>query len=562
MAPEQAKGKPVDRRADIWAFGVVLHEMLTGRQLWVGETAPETLAHVISRDPDLSDLPSATPPRLRSLIARCLVKDPRARLRDIGEARVALAEMLAGNTRTGDIQSGAGTRPNRRWWLMAAATAAAAVFLTAVATWQLARPRGAIPPTVIHADLALAGGVLFNPGGSLNVAISPDGSRIVFAGTRGDDLKLFVRELRRPDVKPVAGTDSSIMPFFSPDGEWIGFIAGSKLRRVPVNGGTPTTICDVAGAPHGAVWAPDDTIIFSAGADGGLMRVSASGGTPSSFTSLEPGEVGHRWPSLLPDGRGVLFAAGTGGVWSDARIVLQPLNGGARTIVVHGGTAPHYAATGHIVYGRGPALFALPFDVKRSLVTGAPREVATGILFTDTDGRMQVQLFDDRSARVRGGPGVHTEANARVGRAERQHRTTPGAAAGVRAPAPVTRRPLSRRDCSRGGSRHLGRRHLAHDAFTVHVRERRRRVPGLDARLPAHHIQRDAPGQTAPDAVEAGRRQRSGGGAFHDSAPSAPVVVDTGREDAPDRGSRTHVGNLHGHARERVALALAIDPVS
>jgi Tol biopolymer transport system component len=202
-----------------------------------------------------------------------------------------------------------------------------------------------------------------------------------------DESHLFVRDNRTGDIRPLHGTGNAVMPFFSPDGESVGFIGAGKLKRVPVRGGEPTVISDQPPTPFGAAWAADGTVVFAHSPAGPLMRVPAEGGKPTPFTTLGKGELSHRWPSILPDGKTVLYAAGTGAVWADARIVAQRLDGGPPTVLVEGGTSPRYAPSGHLVYARGSAIHAVPLDIEELKTTGPSRLVVDGVQSNGTDGR-------------------------------------------------------------------------------------------------------------------------------------------------------------------------------
>ncbi len=298
MAPEQAKGKPVDRRADIWAFGVMLHEMLTGQRLYGGETAPETLAHVIASDPNLASLPPSTPARLRALIARCLVKDPKARLRDIGEARLALSDAT-----TADAPAPA--PPSRRsrlsWGIAAVASLAALAF--AVLWWRSSAP---IDPAPLMASIEFPA----NSIGGGAFAISPDGTRLVmqaFDANTGRGM-LWLRDMASGTVSPIKQTEGAERPFWSPDSRQIAFFAETKLKRLDLQNGVVTVLAD-APTSRGGTWGADGRIVFAGEFRAGLQVVNAAGGAPKPFTTLQKEEKSHRWPVFLPDGRHVVFLA-------------------------------------------------------------------------------------------------------------------------------------------------------------------------------------------------------------------------------------------------------------
>ncbi|MGH9175341.1 MAG: protein kinase domain-containing protein, partial [Vicinamibacterales bacterium] len=306
MPPEQARGLPVDKRADNWAFGVLLFEMLSGRRPFAGATLTDVLAAVVTAEPDWRLLPASTPPALVRLIRRCLEKDVRQRLRDIGDARLEIESLVddrAGDSRMSAAAPLAAAVPSR--WR------GAPLFLLGVAVaglgvWLMTRPSSE-EPLVQRLNVALAPGTRLEDvleAGRQTLALSRDGTRLAFV-TRGAGgrKQIYVRNLGSLDVEPVVGTEGGDMPFFSPDGAWIGFAADGRLLRVPSAGGQPIVICD-APEPRGASWGEDGTIVFAPGVFAGLSRVPASGGTPVTLTTLHPNtEQGHRWPLLLQGGR-------------------------------------------------------------------------------------------------------------------------------------------------------------------------------------------------------------------------------------------------------------------
>jgi eukaryotic-like serine/threonine-protein kinase len=307
MSPEQAKAKPVDRRADIWAFGCVLYEMLTGKMAFRGDTVTDTLASVIKEEPDWSQLPTATPIRVRVLLQRCLQKDPKQRLRDIGDARISLDEVLSGAPDAS--LAGAAGIPVPFWRRAELAWAVAGAFAIAFAVigWAYQRLASAPAPAQllryqISPPEKASFGTVF--------ALSPDGRHLAFTATEQDGrTRLWVRDLDTLESRPLAGTEGASDAFWSPDNRVLGFAAGPKLERVEVSASAaPQTICDVpAGGELGANWNQDGVIVF--GNLQGLMKVSAAGGTPSLLTKADHsrGELAHVSPSFLPDGKHFLY---------------------------------------------------------------------------------------------------------------------------------------------------------------------------------------------------------------------------------------------------------------
>ncbi|MGH9581065.1 MAG: protein kinase domain-containing protein, partial [Terriglobales bacterium] len=291
MAPEQARGKQVDRRADIWSFGVVLYEMLTGRRLYTGETASDTLASVLKEQPDWTRLPSTTPATIRDLVRRCLTKEPRQRLQAIGDARIAIEEWLANPT---PAEHGPALAAPRAAWqrLLPWGVAAAATLLAAVALWSWLRGPAPAPPVVRRFTVGLPTGQALG-GPAPGIAISPDGNLIAYNASRlnSPGWQLYLHSLDK--LQTVAlGQEEGAQPFFSPDGQWVAYNSGGKLKKIAVSGGAPVTLCD-APISLGATWGRNGTIIYVPLNSGGLWQVSETGGTPQVLTKPDPaaGEV-------------------------------------------------------------------------------------------------------------------------------------------------------------------------------------------------------------------------------------------------------------------------------
>ena len=314
MSPEQARGKRVDRRADIWAFGCVVYEMLTGQRTFTGETTSDALAAVIRAEPGWTFLPDATPRPIRELLRRCLQKDPKQRLRDIGDARVAIEEVLSGSPTAeaapGVVSTQLSWRQGRLWTLLAMGIVLGAVGVGLIARyWRLApspqpisRFAFAIPAPVEQSAVWVVGG--FPLADFPDVDISPDGTEIAYLASDGKTTRIFLRLMDRLEASPLAGTQGALSPFFSPDGQWIGFFADGKLKKASIHGGEPVVLCE-APMNRGASWGQDDVIVFSPTLFGGLMRISATGGSPELLASPDAskGERSYRWPEILPGGK-------------------------------------------------------------------------------------------------------------------------------------------------------------------------------------------------------------------------------------------------------------------
>lgn len=378
MAPEQAVGKPVDRRADIWSFGVVLYEMLTGRALFSGETISHTLAAVL-KDPIDFDVPQAPPP-VRRLLARCLTRNPKDRLRDIGEARIAIREYLAHPEVA--PASAPGPRTRRRTFMAIAAGTVAVAAGAATLAWNF---RPAPPAPVTRFRYELPEGQTLTAAGRSVLAVSPDGSQIAYVANR----RIFVRSMAELDARPLPGTESSVAVTnlaYSPDGKSLAYFesASQTLKRIPVSGGASVTVC-AAQAPYGFDWAGDAILI--AQPRKGILRVSANGGVPELLVPAAANEaITH--PALLPGGRAVLFETapftGSDAQWDDARVenarvVAQDLKSGVRKVLVQNGGSPAFLPTGHITYTANGVLFAVPFDPRRLEVTGPAVAVVEGV---------------------------------------------------------------------------------------------------------------------------------------------------------------------------------------
>jgi len=393
MAPEQARGRAVDRRADVWAFGVVVYEMLTGRRAFDGDDISITLASVLKEDVRWEALPKDLPVPLRRLLRRCLEKEPKRRLSAIGDARLELEEAATGAPdRDGAaapvvIPAPVAVVPLwRRAFPWATAAASLAVATGAIVLWAPWQSPPAQAPRKLLANIGADASLPFAPGPT--AILSPDGSTLAFVAQQGDAVRLFVRKLDQLEAAPLAGTEDAASPFFSPDGEWIAFFAGGKLKKVSVTGGAALALCD-APSGRGGTWTDNDEIVFTPNSSTNitLMRVSASGGKSAApFGVLSEGATSQRWPQALPGGHGIVFTehANTG-AWDGANIVVAPADGGPGKVVVRGGyfgrfvasgiSAPLRAdrADGHLLYVQQGTVFAVRFNLDRLETVGEAR---------------------------------------------------------------------------------------------------------------------------------------------------------------------------------------------
>ncbi|MGI8783712.1 MAG: protein kinase domain-containing protein [Acidobacteriota bacterium] len=394
MSPEQARGKPADRRSDIWAFGCVLYEMLTGRPAFEGETVSDTLAAVLRADIDWRSLPAAAPPSIRQLLRRCLDRDPKRRLQSVAEARIAV-QVTEENPITAANESPA-ARAGWKQILPWAATAVMAVLAASLLFWPPSRGADAQPS--FRLVVALPPNENLRATVKLATAISPDGSRLAYVATRGGQVQLFIRPLDQFEAAPIEGTEGASNPFFSPDGQWVGYFAQGKLKKIPISGGAPVEICRGTEDERGASWGTDNVIIFTPTTrpDKGLFKVSAAGGAPEMITTPDRGkdEGNHRWPEVLPGGKWVLFTIESPGrsSFDEARIGLLSLETGERRVLIEGGSNARYSSTGHILYGRTGRIFGAPFDLDRLQVTGPSVPILEGVRTLPTTGAAHFSL--------------------------------------------------------------------------------------------------------------------------------------------------------------------------
>jgi serine/threonine protein kinase/Tol biopolymer transport system component len=389
MAPEQARGKPVDRRADIWSFGAVFFEMLSGKVAFAGETISDTLAAVIRSEPDWDALPKNMPPQIRQLLRRCLEKDARRRLQAIGEARYAVEEAIA-NPRAGEIALAPAPVAPAPFWRRALPWAFASMFLAAALALSFAvvslerAESGQLP---VRAFLLPPESASFGGSGLTGgfAAVSPDGKTIAFLATAKDGRRLlWVRPLESLVAQPLAGTENASYPFWSPDSRSLGFFAQGKLKRIEASGGPTVTISDVSD-PRGGAWNADGVILFTPNVTAPLFRISAAGGTPEAITKFDPASKvnTHRWPQFLPDGRHFLYLArGPGAAVESgaAGIYVSSLDGKESKLVVRAVSSMAYAS-GYLLFVREGTLMAQPFDARRLTTTGDAFPVAEQIGF-------------------------------------------------------------------------------------------------------------------------------------------------------------------------------------
>ena len=389
MSPEQAKGKVADKRADIWAFGVVLLEMLTGHRVFSGETVSETLAAVMMKEPEWDRLPPDLPSTLDGLLRRCVQKDPRQRVRDIGDVRLAMEGAFEPTLST---PSGPTVAPRLAGWQRPMPLVIAGLLVAVVsgfAVWSLTRPSPLPADPVVRFSVPLGPEQAFTRSGRHLVALSPDGTQLVYQA----DSQLYLRRLDQLQATAIPGTreGDGRSPFISPGGEWIGFWAGGQLKKVAMSGGAAVTLGDAAN-PWGVSWGADDMILFGQGSDG-IWRVPGTSGTPEVVIPVEDGEQAHG-PQMLPGGEWVLFTLRPAGVsvWDAAQIVMQSLVTGERVVLIEGGRDARYVETGHLVYALNGVVFAVAFDLDAREVLGGPVPLVEGVRDTNFTGAVHFSV--------------------------------------------------------------------------------------------------------------------------------------------------------------------------
>ena len=375
MSPEQARGRPVDKRTDVWAFGAVLFEMLTGVRPFVGEDVTEIIGAVVHKDPDWRTLPARTPLPLRDLLERCLTKDRRQRLRDIGDARFDLDRALS-------AEHAGAAETRRRSVRLPRLIAFGVVAALAAGVGWLAAHRAPAPNPGLKRFLVHMGSA---PLRGDDLALSPDGTQLAYVSGSYEASQLYIRALDQPRARLLAGTTGAANPFFSPDGQWIGFATVTGLKKIPVGGGPVTTLTNRGSAGSIATWGRDGTIVFDLSQSEQLWTVSSAGGTAEPFSELDPsqGEIAHLWPQILPNGAGVIFTVLTSTSAEAYRVVLQPQGSKTHRVLLEGAAEASYAPTGHLVFVQSGTLVAAPFDLATLAVRSADaKPIPVGVSMT------------------------------------------------------------------------------------------------------------------------------------------------------------------------------------
>jgi eukaryotic-like serine/threonine-protein kinase len=388
MSPEQVEGKEVDARSDIFSFGAVLYEMLTGRRAFPGKSQLSVASAVLEKDPEpISSLQPLTPPALERAVKRCLAKEPDDRWQTARDLLLELKWITEAGSQAGVPSPVAFHRKMRERLAWATASLFALIAIVSTIDLLLRAPKPS-QPVRLSAEIGVDANLYTAAHGSAAV-LSPDGTRLALLATGADQKRrIYIRPLDQLQATALSGTENALMPFFSPDGQWLGFFADGKLKKVSVQGGAPVALCDVPSG-RGGSWSEDGSIVFAPDIRAALLQVPATGGTPQQLTTLDKpsGEVTQRWPQALLGGKAVLFTSNThGGVYEDADIVVYSIASRQRKVVQHGGFYGRYVPTGHVVYMHEGTLFAVPFDLNRLEVTGSPAPLVEGMRADPGDG--------------------------------------------------------------------------------------------------------------------------------------------------------------------------------
>jgi len=396
MSPEQLEGGEADARSDIFSFGSVLYEMATAKKAFSAKSTASLIAAILKEQPrPISELQPMAPPALERVVKTCLEKDPDERWQNAGDLKRELGWIASAGSQAGipaPVASKRKTRDRAIWIAAGALLALAAAYLF----WQSGVWRHS--PSPVHLTVVLPEGKVLRANSSGPVALSPDGSAIVFSA-RGDDRKtqLYLRKLDSFESTPISGTEGAYCPFFSPNGEWLGFVSEDfKLKKISVRGGTSIVVADAAG-PIGAAWADNDTIYYSKSFFGGVYAVPAGGGQPKQLTQTgtAPDDRGHVWVNVLPGNSGLIFTVWTGKTFNDARIEALSFSSGKRKVLIEGGSAARYIPGGFLAYARNGTLFVVAFDPKRLEIKGTPVPVIDGVMTGASNGDAVYTVSND-----------------------------------------------------------------------------------------------------------------------------------------------------------------------
>jgi Tol biopolymer transport system component len=391
MSPEQVEAKELDGRSDIFSLGAVLYETLAGQRAFQGKSQISVASAILEKEPaPISTIKPLTPPGLDHAIRRCLAKDPEERWQTARDLLLELKWIAEGGSQVALTPSETkGVRARWQGTLLWGVVSVLLAAITGLAVWDLKpSPPRPVSRTVITLPPGQRLAALDQPA----VALSPDGTQLAYVAVQGGTQQLYLRAMDSLEARPILGTEGAVGPFFSLDGQWLGFFAGTKLKKISVSGGTAQTLGDATLA-HGESWSNQGTIAFSPGTASFLQQVSEAGGASQPLTRLAAGEVSHRWPEFLPGGQAFLFAASTSSFnWTNSQVAVQTLSTGERRNLIQGATHPRYASSGHLVYAQAGSLMAVPFDAQRLAVTGAAVPVVENVSHAPTAGAAQYSI--------------------------------------------------------------------------------------------------------------------------------------------------------------------------
>ena len=420
MSPEQARGRPADKRSDIWAFGCVLWEMLTGKRLFSGETVSDTLAAVLRAEIDWESLPAGTPPAIRRLLERCLDRDPKRRLRDVGEARIAMEEGPASLIATrAQVAAEPTSRRTGRGRIVAAALAGVAVGAGLAAGVAAMRHGGSARDSVVRLNVTLPRGQAIVVQDLPNFALSRDGAQMAYVARKESGKNaLYLRSMGSFEARELPDTEGALAPFFSPDGQWLAYLSGGKLQKMAVSGGPAQPVCDSPVSDLGVgVWADDGSILVPS-TNGSLTRAASSGGKCVEIVKPDAARGGILQPESLPGGEGILFAGVGGFQASQAHIAVLDLKTGKSEVIISQGTNPRYVEPGFVVFGRSGAILAAPFDPHGLKLLGQPFPVVEGVMPDSASGMEQFAV--SRSGVLAYVAGARTAVKRRIVMADRK----------------------------------------------------------------------------------------------------------------------------------------------
>jgi serine/threonine-protein kinase len=410
MSPEQLEGKEADSRSDIFAFGAVVYEMVTGKRAFNGSSQASLIAAILDREPaPILQLQPDAPRALDHLIRRCLAKHPEDRWQaalDVHHELVFITESLSQSSTNTEAPPESSVRHRRgsRFVAIVVSVVTTALLTTAVTSWVMRGRNTSSGTAIARLSVTLPPDVRFPDLTTPQIALSPDGALLVYSAIRNNVRELYLRHIDSLDTKAIPGTEGGEQPFFSPDGQWVGFFARGKLRKASINGGAAQTLCDVSNMRGGA-WGSDEKVYFAPTPLSGLWRVAASGGQPEQVTKLERqnGEVSHRFPQILPGAKQILFEVWTGPGAEERHVDVQSLDTGERHLLIQGGIAPRYVSAGYLIFPRDQSLMAVPFNIGRLAVTGDPVQLAEHAL--QREGTQYAVSDSGRLAVITGGVG-------------------------------------------------------------------------------------------------------------------------------------------------------------